>query len=374
VHIRFENVAKAIRRNLPARLIDFLEIAAYVFSADCATPRGHDWTDNDSTEPWTRDFSFIVPVREPEFWSAPKVTHALEEALGFLSDDQYSFRFLPLRRDRKDHQEYFEFGDLKDWPFYGPDRVIMFSGGLDSLAGTVEAARAGAGRRLVLVSHRPVSTLDSRQRTLFAELERQFPDRVMRIPVWINKAESFRRETTQRTRSFLYAALGTLVAGSIQADGVRFYENGILSLNFPIAGEVLRSRASRTSHPGALHLLARICGAVADREFSVDNPYLFKTKTEVVASLAGDAAHLIPYTCSCSHLMFKAKAQRHCGTCSQCTDRRFAIEAAGLTAHDPAADYVSDVIIGPVVRFATRLSAARWPRSLSRCTNGTERR
>jgi len=45
--------------------------------------------------------------------------------------------------------------------------------------------------------------------------------------------------------------------------------------------------------------------------------------------------------------MFKRKTQGHCGRCSQCIDRRFAITAAGLLAYDPEADYVSDVFVGP---------------------------
>jgi hypothetical protein len=109
---------------------------------------------------------------------------------------------------------------------------------------------------VTLVSHRPVSTLDSRQKRLFTELQRRFPDQLIRIPVWVNKAEKLGREPTQRTRSFLYSALGTLVAQSIRAGGVRFYENGIVSLNLPIAEEVVRARASRTTHPMALHLLS----------------------------------------------------------------------------------------------------------------------
>jgi hypothetical protein len=45
--------------------------------------------------------------------------------------------------------------------------------------------------------------------------------------------------------------------------------------------------------------------------------------------------------------MFQSKTQRHCGRCSQCIDRRFAITAAGLLAYDSEADYVSDVFVGP---------------------------
>jgi len=312
VNIRFEDVATIFRQDISARLIDFLEIASYVFSADCATPRGKKWSDDETTEPWGRDFAFVIPVREPDFWGATEIRAALEEVLSFLSNDTYSFTFVPLGRDRAARQQpYFEFNDLKDWPFHGAASVLMFSGGLDSLAGAVETASNGS--KLVLVSHRPVSKLDSRQKKLFTELLKQFPDQLIRIPVWINKEENLGREPTQRTRSFLYSALGTLVAQSVQAGGVRFYENGIVSLNLPIAEEALRARASRTTHPVTLHLLSSLCAAVTERNFKVDNPFLFKTKTEVVESLATHhAANLIAHTCSCSHSMFQTKNQRHC--------------------------------------------------------------
>lgn len=345
VNIRFENVAKVFRHDLSPRLVDFLEIASYVYSADCATPRGKKWTDDDSTEPWSRDFSFIIPVRDPGFWARAEIQCLIVEILNFLSNDKYSFNFVPLERDRSE-QSYFDFGDLKDWPFYAPDRVIMFSGGLDSLAGAVETA-AGGGK-VVLVSHRPVSTLDARQNILFKGLQKLYPDQLIRVPVWVNKDEMFGREPTQRTRSFLFSALGTLVAQSVRANGVRFFENGVVSLNLPLAQEALRSRASRTTHPWALHLLSRLCTATIETDFAVDNPFLFKTKTEVVAGIgAHQATHLIGHTCSCSRSMFQTKIQPHCGHCSQCIDRRFAVLASGLQAHDPAKGYASDVFLGP---------------------------
>jgi hypothetical protein len=344
VNIRFENVAKVFNKHLSPRLIDLLEIASYVFSADCATNRGIGWTDESSTEPWSRDFAFVIPVRDLSFWNASENKYLVIEVLSFLSNDKYSFTFLPLEHDRPD-QQYLEFGELEDWPFYSPERVLMFSGGLDSLAGAVETARGGG--RLVLVSHRPVSTLDARQRKLFGELQKEFPGQFIHIPVWINKAEKFGREPTQRTRSFLYSALGTVVAESVRAGGVRFFENGIVSLNLPVADEAIRARASRTTHPVALQLFKSLYTAVTERDFAVDNPYLFKTKTDVVESLsAHNAAHLIAHTCSCAHSIFKSKTQWHCGSCSQCIDRRFAITAAGLLAHDSDADYVSDVFLG----------------------------
>lgn len=344
VNIRFENVARVLQSHLSPRLTDFLEIAAYVYTADCSTQRGTQWTDDNSTEPWERNFAFVIPVRDPNFWES--VSSQLIEVLHFLSDDRYSFQFEPLTKERSGQQEYLEFGNKDDWPFLNPERVIMFSGGLDSLAGVVESARHGG--KLVLVSHRPVATLSARQKALFIKLQREFPQQLLHIPVWINKAENFNQEPTQRTRSFLYAALGTVVGASVRAGGVRFFENGVVSLNLPVAGEVVRSRASRTTHPLVLHLLEVLCTAVVKHPFSIDNPYLFKSKSEVVGSLKTHRAeHLIGHTCSCAHLMFRPRAQRHCGSCSQCIDRRFAIVATGLQVHDPQTDYEIDVFTGP---------------------------
>jgi hypothetical protein len=346
VNILFENVAKVFNQHLSPRLVDLLEIASYVFSADCATSRGTEWSDDESTEPWGRDFAFVIPVRDVGFWNSPGVGSLVTEVLSFLSNDKYSFIFVPLDHDRSGQQQYLEFGELEDWPFHHPDRVLMFSGGLDSLAGAVETARGGG--KLVLVSHRPVSTMSSRQQRLFSELRKEFPEQLIHVPVWINKDETLGRESTQRTRSFLYSALGTVVAQSVGAGGVRFFENGIVSLNLPVADEVVRARASRTTHPVVLQLFTSLYSAVTERDFAVDNPYLFQTKTDVVTTLSANrAAHLIAQTCSCAHTMFKSKAQGHCGSCSQCIDRRFAITAAGLLAYDSEADYVSDVFVGP---------------------------
>jgi hypothetical protein len=208
VNIRFENVTKALHQNPHPRLVDFLEIASYVFTADCATDRGEDWTDGDSKEAWSRDFAFVIPVRDPAFWRRREITSLVKEALSFLSNDKYSFTFVPLKQDRVE-QHYFEFAQGKEWRFHAPERVLMFSGGLDSLAGAVETASTGA--QVVLVSHRSVSTLSACQKELYEELEKQFPNQLVHVPVWINKDERFGREPTQRTRSFLFAALGAVV-------------------------------------------------------------------------------------------------------------------------------------------------------------------
>lgn len=376
VNIQVEDVAKALGQNVSPRLIDFLEIASYIYSADCGTVREKKWAD-DSTEPWERDFSFVIPVRDLEFWARPELQSLIVETLGFLSSDRYSFTFERLKHDRPE-QRYFNYREAEEWPFLHPERVIMFSGGLDSLAGALEAAASGA--RLVLVSHRSTAPKNTLQTRLFREFQKLYPNQMVRVPVLINKRQKYGHEPTQRTRSFLFAALGTVVGQSIRAKGVRFYENGVVSLNLPIAQEALRSRASRTTHPFALHLLSRLCESVVGSPFVVDNPFISKTKTEVLDSIAAHGgSHLIQHTCSCSRSMFQSKSHPHCGKCSQCIDRRFAAIASGAEKHDPAERYALDVFLGPregveraiaigYVRHGVEL-ARKSPAALATCFN-----
>ena len=344
VFIGLDNVTDAIQRSIAPRLKDLLLIGAYVYTADCAVARGTKWTDDNSTESWGRELHFRIPVRDYGFWSTSEVKACLTRALNFLSDDQYFFEFLPIKADS---QEQFQLGmvDKNKWPFSGTDSVVMFSGGLDSLAGAVEMA--SRGENIVLVSHRSVSHMNSRQKKLVKKLNGIFPSRVIHIPVWVYKEDRFNREYTQRTRSFLYSTIALMVANAFNSRAIRFFENGVVSLNLPIADEVLRARGSRTTHPRSLDLLSQFHRLVIERDIEIENPFINKTKMEVIEVIAkAGAAELIPSTCSCSHGFFKSKDQQHCGTCSQCIDRRIAIIAAGQEENDPWTDYVSDVFTG----------------------------
>src|SRR5690606_11302099 len=100
--------------------------------------------------------------------------------------------------------------------------------------------------------------------------------------------------------------------------------------------------------PQALHLFGQLFSLVADRPLIVDNPFIHKTKREVVERIAcHGASDIIELSCSCAHTRHQAKSQWHCGTCSQCIDRRIAIVAADLQEKDPDRDYVLNVFTGP---------------------------
>ena len=125
--------------------------------------------------------------------------------------------------------EYFEFKDKEETAFT-PDEVILFSGGLDSLSGTVEEL-VGYGKKVALVSHRSASKIAGAQKVLVDKLRSRFgANRVLHVPVWANLDGSLGREPTHRTRSFLFAALGVVTARMFDRDSIRFFENGVVSL------------------------------------------------------------------------------------------------------------------------------------------------
>ena len=84
---------------------------------------------------WRRDFAFHIPVRNPEIWNDANVKERLANVLSFFSEDNYEFSF---RRLEKEIQSNLYLGYYKDVPRFQADSVILFSGGLDSLAGAAD--------------------------------------------------------------------------------------------------------------------------------------------------------------------------------------------------------------------------------------------
>jgi len=198
---------------------------------------------------WRRRFRFVIPVRHPDHWSNPKVLAPLGDALSFLSEDDYVFEFekaanpVPLGN-------YLELSEESG--AFKADEVVPFSGGLDSLSGAIEELSADA-RNVALVSHRSSPKIFGYQKQLIAELKCQFPKRLMHFPVLLTRQEPLRvQEHTQRSRSFLYAALACVVARLFGKTRLRFFENGVVSINLPISEQVVGARATRTTHPVVL--------------------------------------------------------------------------------------------------------------------------
>jgi 7-cyano-7-deazaguanine synthase in queuosine biosynthesis len=326
-NLRFQSLGDTVYECLTPLAADLARVGAYVFSADRLVPRGD--VDEYGKE-WIRSFTFVVPVYEPDLWNSPAVKDALVGTLSFLSEDQYDFRFIrggPFGRG--------ESSLFRDPWVSRADSVALFSGGLDSLAGVVWD-HVERRRCPILVSHRPQPGADARQRRLVELLRQRFTEwNVVHAPAWINFRERSQREITQRSRSFLYLSLAAAVALQFGKSSIAVYENGVVSINLPITAETVGARVTRTTHPRFIQGMVRFLRALSGTAITIETPFSWLTKKEVALRLAKVGhADLIQASTSCSHTFMVSRAEPHCGVCSQCLDRRVALEAAELGQHD----------------------------------------
>ena len=238
------------------------------------------------------------------------------------------------------------FPELVDGSFV-PDEVALFSGGVDSFAGAVDGL-IGERKRLALVGHHSCPKVFSIQKELIEGLKRGgLAGQIFYAPVNVTNTGIAAREYTQRTRSFLFACLALVLTRMFERDEFTFYENGVVSLNLPIAKDVLGARATRTTHPKVIRGFEELFSAVLERDIAIRTPFQWLTKKEVTRKAVEHGfGHLLATTSSCTRPRDWTRYRRHCGACSQCIDRRFGILAAGFGDLDPAERYELDLLLG----------------------------
>lgn len=343
--LNVDNLWKSLVQTIPDELHDLLEIATYIYVADQWTSRGPR-DGSDFGRLWRRQLHFTIPVRRVETWKRPEVRDALIEAVGFLSDDCYTFTFVSDPSPAH-YQEYIDFGEQP--PSGAIDEVTLFSGGLDSLAGAMEGILAHR-QRLLLVTHVPTDKFEYWHKPLRGLMAHKAGQDLVPhfVRIHANKEGIETVDYTQRSRSFLYASMAFTIARMLGKDRLRFFENGVTSLNLPINDQLLGARATRTTHPETLRRFGTLFTALAGRPFRVENAYQWLTKTEVVQKLLSLGCQgMIEFATSCAHTWQMSKEVSHCGGCSQCVDRRFAILAARAADFDPAKHYRKDLWRAP---------------------------
>ncbi|MCY3550974.1 MAG: TIR domain-containing protein [Candidatus Poribacteria bacterium] len=330
--------------HLPDRILDLLEIATYVFCADRLILRGN----KTSVEyhGWSRLFHFAIKVRDWDFWNTIEVKEKLKEALVFMSGDQaYHFTFQPGHSTQLSglfDGEEFQIESQQN------TKIILFSGGLDSLAGIVSELESSSDQ-LYLVSHRSGQPATAKtQDQLVDALEQYYPNRIKYYKFNCSLHGIGRKEETQRTRAFLYTSIAYALAYAFSQREIFVYENGVTSINFPTQQNQMNARASRTTHPKTIAFLENLFHLFAETDqprVKIVTPFLWKTKTDIFHILSKVGRRdLISSTVSCSHTSHNRGKVTHCGGCSQCIDRRFAAYGSELDDVDDVGIYTSDFI------------------------------
>ncbi|MFZ7101930.1 MAG: hypothetical protein ACOWWO_04610 [Peptococcaceae bacterium] len=330
---------------LPERILDLLQIAAYVFCGDRMVNRGSRKSVNN--ESWARSFEFHIPVLDLDFWSNAKTKKALNDALTFMTGDRvYNFIFSQSDKNPAEiinKQISLFSGEYQTLDEAENTDVMLFSGGLDSLAGAVQRLNEYTERSLCVVSHKSNKTVTHTQKVLIAELNKQYGNRVKQYNFECCNHDGLKsKDETQRTRIFLFSAIAFSMCHCYGKNSFYVYENGITSMNLSKQADVINGRASRTTHPKTLGLLRKFY-KLSNPSFDIIAPYYNRAKAEIMEVFKKyNSLHLIASSVSCSSSRTKPGQAPHCGCCSQCIDRRFSLYAAGLNEYD--AEYVNDFI------------------------------
>lgn len=320
--------------------LDLLVLAAHVHAADTRVSRA-----SESQDSWTRELRLVVPVIDPERWA--RATPVLVRLLNFLTGDRWVIGFRPRprrftavipKRPRR----------LIGLPF---DELALFSGGLDSLIGAIDALEAG--RTPLLVSHAGEGATSDAQNTLFEALKDHYRNRSFdRLRLWMSFPDSLVRgsvsESTTRGRSFLFFALGVFAGTAFEAAfTLKVPENGLIALNVPLDPLRLGALSTRTTHPFYMARWNEMLD-ILDIPGRVENPYWDKTKGEMTAACAEGALlrQLAPSSLSCSSPSkgrWQGLGTQHCGYCLPCLIRRAALETGFGRGVDTTVYTVNDL-------------------------------
>lgn len=335
--------------HLPDRVLDLLEIAGYIFAADRKILRGSRTAVE--YQSWSRTIKFCIRVRDCSFWSDPSVSNALAQVLQFMTGDaKYEFTF-----ETGHNTPPTGLFDRRDISIDTSEHVnvSLFSGGLDSLSGALELIESTTDK-VVLVSHQSQSSTVHTQNVLFSALNRKYPNRLLHYPFECTLRGRHSKEESQRTRAFLYLSIAYAITSAYDQNCIYVYENGITSLNLRRREDLMNARASRTTHPQTIGLMAKFLSLVEESDISIYHPYLYTTKAEILSSLISATPDLISSAVSCTRAFRTHGVATHCGECFQCIDRRIAAHSAEAESIDHRGLYSVDIIDDPTEKGESR--------------------
>ena len=338
--LNFDNATAGLPRQLNDREMDWLEIAGYLYAVDMACERGEGDLD------WARDIEAYLPVRDPAFWQG--FAPAVQEIFADFTADRLLLHFEqdanPVSAPRQRSQ-----------PFPSHDCVALLSGGVDSFVGT--AGLIDGGRAPLAISHTAAGATTRAQ----ARVEEVLADRCPSFErVGLSAAKQGAGfpgpEKSQRSRSFLFLAVGALMACVGGSNEVFINENGQMAIHVPMTSARVGSLSTRTAAPTVVERVERLAQSALGGNVTIGNTLIERTKPEVVKlGLQLGLADALTETVSCWSI---GRTSRHCGICAPCLIRRISFEWNGATDTsyerdafaDPTAlesDFASDNLTPP---------------------------
>lgn len=320
------------------RISDFMNLSLAVYGSDQIISRKRYGFYN-----WSRHIKLYIPVIDEELWENNKEN--IEQLLSFLSGDKWEVIF-------RSRNSYFN-ETLGVKP--NIENVCLFSGGLDSFVGGINALEEY--KDTILVSHHKGG--NSGEKTIQSQLAKALKEEfelkdITHFSFFVQpqqKNNSYGKEPSQRARSILFIALGLLVANSYgDKTTLLMPENGLISLNIPLTKTRLGSYSTKTTHPKLVYNINTLLNNLGV-ENKVLNPYGFVTKGEMLRNCKRTdiLKKYASKTLSCAkagyYKQWYGAEEEHCGFCTPCIIRRSAMKKADLENDDT--QYYLDIKSNP---------------------------
>lgn len=326
--IRPEVLGQYCMKPLDPHIYDLVLIAGAVAFADRVVPRRIGVC-------WRRELEVVVPTSEPDFWKQAIAVRSLTETLELLTGDVWAFHFTRTNRKPKvDPQAPLGFGG-------GSAVVIPFSDGLDSFATALLASARAPNVTLIRV------TTGATRHTFGKQQYR------VSIPFSPRGNHIRLRETSYRSRGFVFGVMAGIAANLLEADRVVVPESGQGSLG-PWLNPVGNETPDVRMHPFFTARLSRFLKTVFGRHIEYEHPQLWKTKGETLRELKDIGLEKDWWTtksCPRGRKVCMNGKRVQCGVCASCLLRRQSLLAAALDEGQD--EYFWTNLSAPSMRLAT---------------------
>lgn len=316
---------------VPTQAIDLVRIAGGAYLVDRLSGR---------PSAFTRRLHLTVEVTDPTPWEGEAITQ-LAQLLFWLTGDTWE---LELTQDPITPE------DSAAQTSEGLEAIALLSGGLDSYLGALHLLSTLSEPPLFVGHYDTATAVRRAQNTVRKWLQEAFSPAPSYTQIEFTQGAD-KKESSSRSRSLLFVALGIAVATSRGASTLFVPENGFTSLNLPLHPNRAGALSTRSTHPETFYRVNALLQAI-DLAVTVTNPFASYTKGEEMRLVAdshppSDWDRVAGLTVSCSKLdgarIKGGNSTLNCGLCYACIIRRGAFIAAGV---DDPTIYLSNELTG----------------------------
>jgi 7-cyano-7-deazaguanine synthase in queuosine biosynthesis len=291
---------------------------------------------------WARRISLRIPVHVPSRWSAPDVSAALHDALGFLTGDYWTISFVKRSGLAPSPSQNYLQLPVKT------QAVLAYSDGMDSRA-VAGIEGATLGDQLVCVR---VGSKGDRSRS------KRKPFTAVPYAIAVSKTS---KETSARSRGFKFALISGIAAYLTDAREIVIPESGQGAIG-PALVAVAHAYPDYRNHPLFTKRMERFLNVLLGKPVRYVFPRLWNTKGETLrefAAIANSSAWATTKSCWRNSQWSSVNGKlRQCGVCAACMLRRVSVHAAGLTEQPDS--YVCTDMSAATLRDAVDPDFKRW--------------